>query len=57
MSAPLQEVKDKPSSEFIEEFKSWIFGLQDSIVAGLQEFEEKKFVKHPWEKDLRKLYH
>jgi len=43
---------EKPSSEFIDEWKDYIFGLQDTIVAGLQEHEEKKFQKHPWEKDL-----
>ena len=46
---------EKPSSEFIEEWKSYIFNLQDVIVAGLQEHEEKKFQKVPWEKDLGKL--
>ena len=40
-----------PSPKHIQEFRSWIFGLQDTIVAGLHECEEGRLVKHPWEKD------
>ena len=38
-----------PPFEFLEEFKEYIFGLQERIVSGLESEEEsKKFIKRPW---------
>ena len=51
MSTRKTRPASNPSPKYIEEFKEWIFDLQDKIVAGLQECEEEKFVKHPWERN------
>lgn len=40
-----------PPFEFLEEFKAYIWGLQERIVTGLESEEEtKKFTRKPWER-------
>lgn len=40
-----------PTPADIEKWKEFIFGLQQSIVAGLQEHEEVKFTQNKWERE------
>lgn len=41
---------DIPSSDFVDRWKEWIFGIQQVIVEGLQQYDEVEFVQNKWKR-------